>query len=139
VIGDAVLFNQGDEIGGRVACQGGFCEVWIRGKKIFRTAMNVGEVAAAAAGDENLFAQAVGALEDGDAASTFAGFDGAHKAGGASAKDQCIETMNHLKQGPGSNKGGYVGPIFPQGLKPFSFLLLPTRLEAAPFQTNLWI
>jgi hypothetical protein len=59
--------------------------------------MNIGEVAAAAAGDENLFAQAVGMLEDADAPSSLARFNGAHQAGGTSAKDQSIETIDHFK------------------------------------------
>src|ERR1700716_810838 len=90
VIGDPVLLNQGDEIGGCVTRQGGLCEVWIRGKKIFRAAMNVCEIAAASARDENLFAQPVRMVEYSDAASALAGFDGAHQASGAAAKDQCI-------------------------------------------------
>src|ERR1700716_1818202 len=41
VIGDPVLLNQGDEIGGGVKRQSGLCEVGIRGKKNFLGAMNV--------------------------------------------------------------------------------------------------
>jgi hypothetical protein len=40
--------------------------------------MNVGEVAATSAGDEDFFADAVGVLEYGNAASALAGFDDAH-------------------------------------------------------------
>ncbi len=50
----------------------------IRRDEIFRRAMNVGEVAASSAGDEDFFADAVGVIEKGDAASALAGFDGAH-------------------------------------------------------------
>jgi hypothetical protein len=49
----------------------------VRGDKIFRLTMKVGEIAAASAGDENLLAAAVGALQHGDAPPAFAGLDGA--------------------------------------------------------------
>jgi len=88
-----MLLDQGDEIGGSVAGQGGFGEVRIVGVEIFGGGVEVGEVAAASPGDEDLFADAVGVFDDGDAASTFAGFEGAKKAGGASAKDQDVEGM----------------------------------------------
>jgi len=65
--------------------------VGIRGEKIFRRCENVGEIATAAAGDENFFADAVGKFDDGDAATTLARFNGAEQAGGASAKDQDVE------------------------------------------------
>jgi len=47
-------------------------------EKAVGRAMDVGEVAASAAGDEDFFADAVGVIEKGDAASALAGFDGAH-------------------------------------------------------------
>ena len=53
--------------------------------------MNVGEVAASAAGDEDLFADAVGVLEDTDAASALACLDGAYESCGASAEDYGVE------------------------------------------------
>ena len=53
--------------------------------------MEVGEVAAAAAGDENFFAETVGVVEDGDAASALAGLDGAHEARSAAAENECVE------------------------------------------------
>jgi len=76
VVGDAVLFDEGDEIGGSVAGQCGFGEVRVGGEKVFRLAVKVGEVAASAAGDQNFISQAVGMFEHGDAASALAGFDG---------------------------------------------------------------
>src|SRR5579863_5725097 len=91
VIGDAMLFDEGAEISGRVASQGRLRKVRIGGEKIIRLAAQVGEIATAAAGDENLFTQTVGMFEDGDAASAFAGFDGAHQAGCASAENKCVE------------------------------------------------
>jgi hypothetical protein len=55
--------------------------------------VEVGEITAAAAGDENLLAQAIGAFENCDAASTFAGFDRADQAGCATAENQCVEAI----------------------------------------------
>jgi hypothetical protein len=49
------------------------------------------EIAAAAAGDEDFLAAALGTFEDGDATAAFAGFDSAHQAGGASADHDCVE------------------------------------------------
>jgi hypothetical protein len=45
--------------------------------------MNVSEIAAASAGDENFFAETVGALQHGYAASALPCFDGAEKTRGA--------------------------------------------------------
>lgn len=91
VVGDAVLFDEGDEIGGSVAGQGGFGKVRICGMKIFGGGVKVGEIAAASTGNEDFLADAVGVFDDGDAATPFAGFEGTEKAGGASTKDQDIE------------------------------------------------
>ena len=51
MIGNAVFFHQGDEVGGRESRQRGFREVRIRGNKIFRAAMKIREIAAASSGD----------------------------------------------------------------------------------------
>jgi hypothetical protein len=100
VIRDAVLLDQGNEVRRRIAGQGGLGKVWIRTKKSFWTAMDVGEVAAAAAGDENFLAQAIGAFEYRDATSASTSLDGAHQAGGASTKNQCVEGVGrHLQIG----------------------------------------
>ena len=72
-----MFFHQGDEIGGRVTSPGGFGEVRVSGKEVVRLAMKVGEIAAAAAGDENVLANAVRVFEDSDPAAAFSGLDGA--------------------------------------------------------------
>ena len=59
----------------------------IGGEEVIRGGVNVGEIAAATAGDEDFFADAVGVFKDGDAAAAVAGFDGTKEAGGASAED----------------------------------------------------
>jgi hypothetical protein len=88
-----MFFHEGDEVIRRVSGQRGFCEVRIGGDEIFGHAMNVREVAATSAGDEDFFADAVGMIEKGDAASALAGFDGAHESGGACAEDEGVEGM----------------------------------------------
>jgi dolichol kinase len=57
--------------------------------------MKIGEVAASASGDEDLFPESVCVIEYGDAAATLAGFDGAHQSGGASAENEGVEGMGH--------------------------------------------
>ena len=50
----------------------------IGGEEVFYAAVEIGEVAAATAGDQNFLPQAVGMFEHRDAAAAFASFDGAH-------------------------------------------------------------
>jgi hypothetical protein len=63
----------------------------VGGEEVFGLAVEVGEIAAASAGDEDFFAEAVGVFEDGDAASALAGFNGAHEACCPAAENQCVE------------------------------------------------
>ena len=88
---DVVLFDECEEISGGVAGQRGFGEVRISGMKIFRSGVEIGEIAAASPGDEDFFADAVGVFDERDAASTFGGFESAEESGGASAQDQDVE------------------------------------------------
>ncbi len=67
-------------------------------EEIFRTAVDVREVATAAAGDEDFFSDAIGTLEDGDAASSFAGFSRAEKASGTCAEDQSVKFVRQRNQ-----------------------------------------
>jgi hypothetical protein len=84
---DAMFINESNEIVGRETGKGGFGEVGIGGDKVFRRGMNVREIAAAAAGDENFLPNAVGVFDDGHAAAAFARLDGAKEACGACAKN----------------------------------------------------
>jgi len=95
VIGDSVFLNEGDEIGGGVACEGGFGEVRICGEEMLRLGVEICEVAAASAGDEDFFADFFGAFEEDYAAAAFAGFDGAHEAGGAAAQNDHVEVVHY--------------------------------------------
>jgi hypothetical protein len=91
VVANAMVLDEGDEVGGGVAGERGFREMGIGGEEIFRTAVEVGEVTAASAGDEDFFTGAVGAFEESDASVAAARFDGGHEAGGAGADDEDIE------------------------------------------------
>lgn len=116
-----MLFDECDEICRRVASQRRLDKMRIRRKEVFGLAVEVGEIAASPARDENFLAQTVGALENGDAASALASLDRAHQARGATAENQCVEAIclvglngapQRLK--PGSICGAYgtteVGP-----------------------------
>ena len=60
--------------------------------------MEVREIAAASTGNEYLFACAIGAFQDGDAPSAFAGLDRAHHPGGARAQNYRIEFVDHDRE-----------------------------------------
>ena len=87
MVGDAVFFNERNKIRGCVACERGFCEMGIGGEEIFGRGVEVGKIAAASAGDEDFFADAIGEFDDGNAAAKLGGLEGAEKAGGAGAED----------------------------------------------------
>jgi hypothetical protein len=67
----------------------------IRGNKVSRQAMEVGEIAASAAGDQDFLSQAVGMFQDCDVAAALAGFDGAHQSRRAATENKCIEGVCH--------------------------------------------
>jgi hypothetical protein len=91
VVGDAVLLDQRDKVMRGEAGEGGPGEVGVGREEVLRRGVDVGEVAAAAAGDEDLFAGAVGVLQDEDAAATAACLDGAHEASGSGSQDEDID------------------------------------------------
>src|SRR5437879_12984306 len=64
MVGNAMFFDERDEICGRVARQRGFCKVFVRGNKIFRLAKNVAAVAAAAAGVQDFLGDELGIVYD---------------------------------------------------------------------------
>ena len=97
VVRDAMFFDEGDEIRGRVAGERGFREVFVCGDEVFRTAMDVGEIAAASAGDQDFLADALGTFEHRDSAPTFAGFDGAEQTGGPCAEYQSVKLVDQGK------------------------------------------
>src|SRR6202030_4875098 len=90
---------QGDEVGGCVASQSGFSKVGIRGDEVFGAAMKIGEIAAAAAGDEDFFACTRGTFEDGHASTALPCFNGAHQACGTGAENHGIIVVSHFRFG----------------------------------------
>jgi hypothetical protein len=113
VVRDVMFFNEGDEIRGGVAGQGGFRKVFVRGDEVFRPAMEIREIAAASAGDQDFLTDFICAFDHGDAASAFAGLDGAKQSGGSGAKDQSVKFMN---QGRVSSNCGISAAGFPRRL-----------------------
>ena len=93
VISDAVALDEAEEVGRRVAREGRFCEVRICGEEIVGPCMQVREVATASAGDEDLFARAFGALENGDATTAAAGLERGDEAGRACTENEDIEVV----------------------------------------------
>ena len=89
--------NEADEVGLRVAAERRDAEMRIGRKKLRRGRMEIGEIATSAAGDEDFFAGARGAFEDGDAASTLPCFNSAHKASGTSAENYGIIVVSHFR------------------------------------------
>ena len=86
-----MLLHQRNKIRRRVTGQRRLREVWIRGDEVFRTAMNVGEITAAATGNENFLSRAFRSLEHGHTPSTLTRLQGAHQPRRAAAQDQRIK------------------------------------------------
>ena len=86
-----MLLNQRDEIGGRVAGECRLRKVWIARKEILCRAMNVGEVAPPATGDQNLLAQSLRSFQNSNAASALARLDSAHQACRPASQNQRVK------------------------------------------------
>ena len=95
VPGDAVFFDKGDEIARRITGERGFGEMRIGGEIILWPGVDIGEVAAAAAGDADLFARRFRMVENDDGAAALAGADGAHHASGARPQNQHVTFLCH--------------------------------------------
>ena len=104
VIGDAVFLDQGDEILRGIAGQRRAAEMGIARQEAFRRAAQVGEVAAAAAGNDDLLARFVGMIDQQHLATPLAGPERAHQASGAGADNRDIE------RGPGARRHGLETP-----------------------------
>ena len=94
VPGDAVFFDEGEEVLRGEAGERGFGKVRVGGEEVFRAGVEVGEVASPAAGDEDFFAGAVGVLEDEGAASAAAGFEAAHETSGSGSEDENVDRFH---------------------------------------------
>src|ERR1700731_4859357 len=60
MVRDAMFFEECHEIGRRVAGECRLREMWVRGNEVIGPAMKVGEVAASAAGNQDLLAGTIG-------------------------------------------------------------------------------
>src|SRR5258708_3188454 len=95
VVGNFVFFDQSDKVRRRISRQSGLGKVWIGGDEIFRLAINIGEIAAAAAGNQDFLAQSVGAFNDRHAPAAFSGFCGAEKSRSTRPEDQHVRAPGH--------------------------------------------
>jgi hypothetical protein len=95
VVSNAVLFDQCDEVGRCVSRERGFGEVRIVGNKVFRLAVQVGEVAAPTTGDQDLFAYAPSAFQHYDARSALPCLHGAHETRRAAAENDDVKFVFH--------------------------------------------
>ena len=72
--------------------------MFVGAEKILGAGADVREIATAAAGDKDFFADAVGAFEDGNAAAALAGFGGAEESSGSGAEDECVKFVRRVGQ-----------------------------------------
>ena len=80
--------------------------MWIAGNIIFRSGIQIGEVAMAAARDQYFFPDFLVVFQDQDRAPALSGSDGAHEAGGTRSNDNCLKTLSHVR---GELRKGFVG------------------------------
>jgi len=90
-----MLFDEGDEVGWSVASERRLDEMRVGREKIVRARMQVGEIAAASAGDQDLLADAVGTFQHEDAAPALARFYGAHQARCARSENNYVVILIH--------------------------------------------
>ena len=69
----------------RVTGESRLAEVWVARNEVVGSGVEVGEVAAAAAGDSDLFSDAFSVFQYDDTATAFAGFNSTEEAGGTAA------------------------------------------------------
>ena len=91
VPGYAVTLDQSDEIARRIARQRRTAKIGILRQVVRRTRVKIGEIAASAARDADLFAELVGMLDQQNAPPALSGDGGAHHPRGACADDDNVE------------------------------------------------
>ncbi len=90
MVRDAVFFDECYEIGRSIAGERRFGEVWIGRKEILRAGVQVGEVAAAAAGDQDFLADSIRSFEHQNTPAALAGLNGTHQAGRAGSENDDV-------------------------------------------------
>ena len=110
VIRNPVLFDEGNEIGGSVACQQRLREMRIAAEEILRSAIKIGEITAAATRDQDFLSDAVCPFEDDHTSSALAGLDGAHQSGSTSSEDENVTLVGRgqEKRIPGKCRGRWL-------------------------------
>jgi hypothetical protein len=106
VVGDVVFADEFEEVLRSVERQRGFGEVGIGGEEAAGLAVDVGEVAAASAGDEDFASWQAAVVEQGDTASALACDGGAHEAGGSGTEDDYVEASGWGAQLVSADTGG---------------------------------
>ena len=104
--GNVVLLDQLQEIGRSVAGQRGLGKVRIGREEVFGGGVQVGEVAAAASGDQDLLADAICMLQQENTTTAATGMHGAEQAGGAGAHNQA---RRRAALNPASPMGAFAG------------------------------
>ena len=89
-----MLFDQSDKIRRRIPRQRRFGKVRIRRNEILGPAINIREIAAPAARNQNLFAEPLGMFEHRHAPPPLARLDRAHQSRSATAKNQSIKFVD---------------------------------------------
>jgi hypothetical protein len=82
-----MFFDHDKEIVRREAGESGFCEMGIGGEEILRSGVNIGEIAATAAGNKDFFADAIRKFNYGNMTATIASFERSKEASGTSAEN----------------------------------------------------
>ena len=91
---DSVALDEFEKVLRLVERERGLREVRVLGKEVLRSAMNVGEVAAASSGDEDLAAGLWIVFEKENSAIALPGDGGAHESGGTCAENDDVEFRN---------------------------------------------
>ena len=107
--------------------------------KVFRPAVQVGEVAAPAAGDQDLLADTLRALQHGRAPPAPAGFDGAHQAGCPGAENDYVKTLHMKAASCAQNEAKYRLPKGREGTqsKRRTCVTICSPLRSSTYETQL--
>src|SRR6202008_265364 len=91
---DAVAFDEREKVLRAIAAERRFGEMRIGRQEAIGRAVEIGEVAAAAARNQDLLSRTLGMVEQQDAAAALARGQRGHHAGCACAEDYRVETMH---------------------------------------------
>ena len=120
---NTVLFDEGKKVAWGVAGKRGLGEVRVGREKILRACIDIGEVASATAGDEDLFARAVSMLEHEDTPPAATCVNSAHEPSSSSSQNEDVN-FGHLRSRPG-RKGDLILSREAMGTMRFLFTSIP--------------